>query len=123
MGAVNGEDLAVTDAGHDATDGHDGGEVHFAGGHGAVGERAAGFSDDGLGGVEEGGPCGVGGGGDEDGTGGEAFEVIGTADEAGGAGGAAGAAGEAAKGVGGVVGGGCGGLVERPGGGDWRALS
>jgi hypothetical protein len=33
--------LAVGNAGHDAANGHDGGEVHFAGGDGAVGEGAA----------------------------------------------------------------------------------
>jgi hypothetical protein len=60
-------------------------------------ERAARFGDDGDGVVEERGPGGVGGAGDEDRAFGEGGEVVNGADEEDGALGLAWAAGEAGK--------------------------
>lgn len=68
--------------------------MHFAGGDGAVRERAATFGDDGDGVVEERGPGGVGGAGDEDCAFGESGEIVHAANEEDGTLGLAGTAGE-----------------------------
>ena len=93
-GAVHLDGVAIFQGGHAIANGHDGRNLHFASGDGAVRERAAGFGDDGDGVVEERGPGGIGGASDEDGAFGEGGEVVHAADEIHGAGGLAGAAGE-----------------------------
>lgn len=99
-GAVDADGVAIFEGGHTVADGHDRGNLHFAGGDGAVGKRAAGFGDYGDGVVEERGPGGVGGASDEDGAFGEGGEVVEGADEEDGASGLAGASGKAGEGSG-----------------------
>jgi len=96
-GAVDADGVAIFEGGHAVADGHDGGDLHFAGGDGSVRERAARFGDDGDGVVEERSPGGVGGASDEDRAFGEGGEIFDAADEEDRAFGLAGAAGEAGK--------------------------
>jgi len=98
-GAVDLDGVTVFQGGHAIANGHDGGNLHFAGGDGAVGERTARFGDDSDGVVEKRGPGGIGRAGDEDSAFGAGGEVVHAAYEIGRAGGLAGAAGEAGKNV------------------------